>query len=466
MVHHGAKEIRGINPPRSRFHERGKFGRLFPGLSVFAADTQDTRERLLELGRKGGVMDPGTDATRNPNNPSGLPSGFTFLGQFIDHDLTFDPTSSLERMNDPEAISNFRTPMLELDNVYGSGPDASPHLYDASSPGKLLIDAAAPRDLPRNSQLTALIADPRNDENLIVSQLHLAFLKFHNAVIDDLAAKKTVPQGELFMEAQRIVRWHYQWMIIHEFLPHIVGEGLVKDLLRTRRDERLFRWKHEPFIPVEFAVAAYRFGHSQVRPGYRVNANFAAPIFNATQDAALADPNDLRGGKRADRRFVEWKFFFRTAADSVQPSLRIDSTLSPPLFELPFIPPGAPAVNPQSLAQRNLLRSLVFGLPSGQDMARALRIKPLSPDDLADVKALKLDHSTPPWFYMLREAEKRTEGRTLGPLGGRIVAEVILGVIEGSRLSYVRAAPDFKPFLGQKPGEFTMVDLLKVAGVA
>src|SRR5262245_34282852 len=183
MHYHGTAEFRGGNCPRSRYYDTGRFGRMFPSLPPFNADSA----RLAELGKAGGPMD-GTD--ENPDNPAKLTAGFTFLGQFIDHDVTFDPTSILERQNDPEAITNFRTPLLELDSVYGSGPGASPHLYQSKARDKLLIGAdtnAQPNDVPRNSEQTALLGDPRNDENLIVSQLHLAFLRFHNAVVDQVA---------------------------------------------------------------------------------------------------------------------------------------------------------------------------------------------------------------------------------------------------------------------------------------
>jgi len=170
--------------------------------------------------------------------------------------MTFDPTSSLERQVDLEAVSNFRIPALELDNLYGSGRAASPHLYDQSSPGsiKLLADAAAPKDLPRNTQNTALIGDPRNDENLIVSQLHLAFLKFHNAAVDQVLDEGIRNPNEAFDEAQRLVRWHYQWIILHEFLPATVGQSLVDEILKKGR--RFYKWRNAPFIPVEFSVAA------------------------------------------------------------------------------------------------------------------------------------------------------------------------------------------------------------------
>ena len=225
----------GESTPQSIFYEQGRFGRLFPTLPPFAADTKLMRDALLELGAKNGPMDANDDlsdpitlitdpskSVDNPDNPT-MTAGFTFLGQFLDHDMTFDPSSSLARQQDPESIRNFRIPSLDLDNVYGGGPGASPHLYDATTDGgrttllvekiqgskAVSIDNKARFDLPRNSQETALIGDPRNDENLIVSQLHLALLRFHNKVVEDvkteLGAGHTL--GEIFSEAQREVRW-------------------------------------------------------------------------------------------------------------------------------------------------------------------------------------------------------------------------------------------------------------------
>lgn len=470
MTRHGQLYQRDMVPPRSKYYDKGKFGRLFPTLPPFMADTDKAREALMALGKPEGIMDPG--AADNPENTD-IAAGFTFLGQFIDHDLTFDPTSSLERQNDPESIDNFRTPVFELDNIYGSGIAASPYLYDSSpaNRGKFLIEKLDPGnpdskdDLPRNSQNTALIGDPRNDENTIVSQLHVAFLKFHNAVVDKLKADPSIAPGEVFAEAQRLVRWHYQWIVLHEFLPHTVGKEVVKDILKNGR--KFYDWRNEPFIPVEFAVAAYRFGHSQVRPGYGVNDNFGAVIFDASQDRSNPDPNDLSGGKRAPRRFVKWSNFFKIDGSTPQSSKRIDTTLSGPLFKLPFTGPNLPT-NPSSLAQRNLLRHLTFSLPSGQTVARAMRLDPLTKDELADVAELGagLERRTPLWFYILREADKRADGKTLGPVGGRIVAEVFIGLLEGDRMSYLMQEPDWTPTLGSKEGEFGIVDLLKVAGVA
>jgi hypothetical protein len=478
MTHHGQLYLRDNIPPRSTAFDKGKFGRLFPTLPPFASDNPTVRKNLLELGKPGGIMDandpqPPTDPlTPNPNNPDNptMTAGMTFLGQFLDHDITHDGTSSLERQVDPEAIENFRTPVFELDSLYGSGRGVSPHLYDATSPGtnKFLIDKAAPNDLPRNSQNIAIIGDPRNDENLIVSQLHLAFLTFHNAIVDHLTAGGTTNPNEVFDEAQRLVRWHYQWIIMHEFLPATVGQKLIDDILKKGR--KFYNWRNEPFIPVEFSVAAYRFGHSQIRPGYIANfagdkgKEFRVHIFNAKLDHSVDDPDDLSGGKRAPRRFIDWPTFFDLGDGRSKPNKMIDTKLSSPLFELPFISPNLPN-NPPSLASRNLLRHLTFALPAGQRVAQAMQIKPLAPSDLADVKELDFDTRTPLWFYILREAAVREGGKRLGPVGGRIVAEVFLGILNGDRMSYLRQDPDWTPTLG-KNHEFKMADLLRFAGVA
>jgi hypothetical protein len=474
-----------MHPPLSQFHNRGRFGRLFPSLPAFAGDVPQVREALFELGKKGGLMDandgPGAPPNNNPDNET-ISAGFTFFGQFVDHDLSFDPTSILERQNDPEALENFRTPTLALDNLYGAGPRVSRHLYDNANPAKFLIEklsdaAGAQEDVPRNRQLTALIGDPRNDENVIVSQLHLVMLKFHNAVVEHLLARG-LPEPLVFDEAQRMVRWHYQWIIVNEFLPRIVGEDVVRKVLGLHPRERFYQFRHEPFIPVEFSVAAYRFGHSQVRPGYRLNGvapgGFAVPLFNASIQGNPEDPDDLRGGKRAARRFVEWDLFFALAGTNRrQLSKRIDTRLSSGLFTLIAGAPGQPGgngagtlSNPLSLAQRNLLRGLALSLPSGQAMAKCMGIKALTPDQLSELRPLGVgfEHSTPAWYYILKEAQLANGGTSLSGVGARIVAEVMIGVLQGDRLSYISANPRWRPELGNDKGEFFIGDLIQFAG--
>ena len=257
MAHHGVYP-HDIVPPKSKYYDSGRFGRMFGELPAFSSDTPETRSSLLEIGKVGGLMDAKdklsegpvkliTEASlsvKNPNNPT-LTAGFTFLGQFLDHDMTFDPTSSLERQADPEHISNFRTPSLALDNIYGAGPGGSPHLYDqVGGQGiKFLLEetgTAGKFDVPRNSQNVALIGDPRNDENLILSQLQVAFLKFHNACVDHVKTKLGLTRPDaVFAEAQRMVRWHYQWIIVHEFLKKTCGAAIAT--AKSNRAAQVFR---------------------------------------------------------------------------------------------------------------------------------------------------------------------------------------------------------------------------------
>ena len=492
MARHGIYP-RDIIPPVSSYYEAGRFGRMFGKLPAFSSDTPRIRKALLDVGAVDGPMDAREDLNADPkelitdlnlsannsNSPT-MSAGMTFLGQFIDHDMTFDPTSSLERQVDPEHIANFRTPSLGLDNVYGAGPGGSPHLYDRGDGAKFLLEETGTPgkyDVPRNSQMVALIADPRDDENLIISQLQVAFLKFHNAVVDYVRDELGLSGGEVFAEAQRIVRWHYQWIVIHEYLRKTCGDALIDDILANGR--RFYKWRNEPYIPVEFAVGAYRFGHSQVRPSYRANfagnadgSPFFAMIFRETA-APENDPDDLSGSVRAPRRFADWPTFFDFGDGQVKPNKKIDTTLSTALFRLPGTVVGHPnaASNPSSLAQRNLLRHLTFSLPSGQRVAKAMKIEPLTKAQLHKLAPWGLDDNTPLWFYVLQEAESLASGERLGPVGGRIVAEVMLGLIEGDRTSFLSQEPDWQPFLptlnpAHRNERFAMVDLLRFAGVA
>lgn len=494
MAGHGNVYRSGDAPPSSKFYDQGKFGRLFPTLPAFSMDTPSVRAALLKLGSRNGIMDAKDDLTQHPkdlilnaplfaNNPDNpdMTAGMTFLGQFLDHDMTLDITSSLEQQVDPEMIQNFRVPTFGLDSVYGQGPGGSPHIFDQSVDHgltTLLIepnsgseaqcrDGSLKFDLPRNSQHTPLLGDPRNDENMVLSQLQVAFIKFHNAIVDKVKTELglTQPTG-VFLEAQRMTRWHYQWLIVHEFLPKTVGQPLVDDILKNGR--KFYKWRNAPYIPVEFSVAAYRFGHSQVRPSYRVNfgSNDAGQVFGIFFNDNLAiNPvgEDMRGGARAPHRFIDWQTFFDFGDGRARNNKRIDTKISTVMFDLPGLPPGGP----QALAQLNLLRHLTFKIPSGQRVAAAMKLPPLPESDLADLKPFNLHNRTPLWFYCLREADVMADGKRLGPVGGRIVGEVMLGLLQGDASCYLNQDPDWTPTLGA-PGtaaDFTMRDLLKFAGV-
>ncbi|MBW3537715.1 MAG: peroxidase [Actinobacteria bacterium] len=428
-----------------------------------------TDERILEIAAA--MIEPeGTGRDPAFDNP-GIPAGFTYLGQFIDHDLTFDTTSSLDRQNDPDAITNFRTPRFDLDSMYGRGPADDPFLYSkASDRQKLLIGHHDDEDdLPRNSEETALIGDPRNDENTFVSQLHLTMLKFHNAVMDLVLADpgSQFSNETPFHTAQRIVRWHYQWVVVHDYLRRTVGQEMLDSVLDTTGPvpkvvRRFFHWKYEPFMPVEFSVAAYRFGHSQIRGGYKLNT--VVPGLPTFKPGPIEqDRLGSFGGFRILPPFwtIEWDRFFEIREQSdprhLQPTRLIDTRLADPLKALP---PEIAGDRP-SLIDRNLTRGSRLLLPSGQDVAKRMGTDVLTDEELG----LPEGGEAPLWYYILKEAEAQHGGRHLGQVGSRIVAEVFLGLMEKDPSSYLHQQPNWRPTLpSTAPGDFTMVDLINFSG--
>lgn len=541
---HGSKPPRGqSNVPRSDLPE-GLYGRLFRSLPPAPYDVEDAADRalLLALGETtveppepdppGPQIQPGGWGRRTEPDPSTgapaldnklIPAGYTYVGQFLDHDVTFDPTSQLQRQNDPDALQNFRTPRADLDSVYGRGPDDEPYLYerDGVDAGvKLRVSSLVVNpgelDLPRidpergaQPKGRAAIGDPRNDENVIVSQLHLGIIRFHNAVVD-LLRSQGVPEGQLFEAARRHVRFHYQWALLHDFLPRIVSTVVVDDILRvgtngkawkmpdgqqaSRPDIRLlfYRWASTPYVPVEFSTAAYRFGHSMVRPSYRLNSRIKDPV-------ALFDSSggpSLVGFRPRDRRAtIDWSNFFEIDGSQPQLSRRIDHRMADPLRALPF------AHDVPSLAVRNLLRGASMQLASGQSVARAMGVPEefvlggeqiITEDDLRShleggddldeegfaTQLARVQNETPLWYYVLREADVHANGQTLGPVGGRIVAEVIIGLLHGDKESFLNQTPGFRPDpeLGASEGPpvpaaaggaastFRFGDLLRFAG--
>lgn len=472
------------------------FTRMFPDLPPFAEATDSMRDKVKELGRAGGILDaqdnlsdpiqsvvnPGVFSPLNPDNPT-MTAGVTFFGQFLDHDITLDPKSPLLRPANPRLTTNFRTPAFDLDSLYGGGPEESAELYDLTSGDMLFRVEAIPGseavsrkgatryDLPRDEGGVAILAEGRNDENTIISQFHLAMLRFHNAVSAGVRAEHPDwPAEKVFAEAQRQVRWHYQWIIVNEFLPATIGQQRVAKFLADRSKSRNTR------IPIEFSVAAYRFGHSQVRPSYRLNfgpdggtSPFFAFVFDdSSANASAADPDDFRGGKRAPRRFVDWQTFFNFGDGNVRLNKKIDTRLSTPLMHLPGSrspTPGLPGDGVQSLASRNLMRHVNFGIPSGQAIAAALKLPALTPAQLSELSD-GMDRSTPLWYYVLKEAEVMEGGLRLGPVGGHIVGKVFFDLLKADETSYLATRPDWKPTLPSAvPGNFRITDLLQIAGV-
>ena len=496
------RAVHGAQQQRRFVIQEDRFGRIFPQLPPFAAPSSKLEAALLEIGKPGGLLDAKdnlaagpvaliVDPALNVNNPNndGHTAGATFVGQFMDHDMTFDLTSRLGLATDPAASPNSRTPALDLDVIYGGGPIADHELYQSvgqgQHPTRFKVESGGLfEDLPRQGN-TAIIADPRNDENLMIAGLHAAFLLFHNKAVDlvtnnavKLSSTESRPgePDEVFRRARRLTTWHYQWMIMHEFLPLFVGQEMVDNILAGGRK---FYTPDVGQIPVEFQGAAYRFGHSMVRPSYRANFTslggepFFAMIFDPSQENNL-DPDDLRGGFRARRRFIGWQTFFNFGDGNVRPNKLIDTTISTPLFNLPLaaIPAlNPPAEPPTSLPQRNLLRHITWQLPSGQSIAREMNVAALSSADLKELKdfGVGLDESTPLWYYVLKEAQVIEKGLRLGPVGGRIVGEVIIGLLQLDRDSYLSDSPRWRPTLpqrnGQVTGDFRIIDFLTFAGV-
>jgi len=323
---------------------------------------------------------------------------------------------------------------------------------------------------------------------MMIAGLQAAVILFHNKCVDLVSGDRRLGSEEVFEKARQLTTWHYQWLIVHEFLPHFIGQAMVNDILRNGR--RFYR-PDVALIPIEFQGAAYRFGHSMVRPSYRANlagdndgSAFFGMVFDPTGEGQ-ADPVDLRGGARARRRFIGWQTFFGfgptfTDPGSTNPAIRpnklIDTMISTPLLRLPIqtIAGGVPG-DIISLPSRNLLRHITWAVPSGQSIARLMRVPMLTGDNDEVLRQLRtynlgLDDSTPLWFYALREARVLGDGgQHLGPVGGRIVGEVFMGLLQLDRDSYF-SQRGWRPTLPQRggrvTGDFKMVDFLTFAGVA
>ena len=403
------------------------YARLFPDLTPFNAD----EAFLFALGRAGGLCDC-TDADDDPSSLGSEAAGWPFFGQYVAHDITAD-RSALRGGVDPRQLRNARSPQLNLECLYGDGPIGHPYLFRRDDPAKLLT-AADGLDVLRNSEGTAVIGDPRNDSHVVMSQMHLAFLRAHNAFVDRVRASGP-PDLAVFETAARELRWHYQTVVLREFLPRLVGGDLTRALLAG--DRRFYRPSGDAYIPLEFADAAYRYGHAQIRHTYRLNGNSEpAPLFP-----------DLIGFRPVSpRHHVEWsRLFDRNGQPPADRAKKIDGKLVGALIALPVTLTGECEVEEfHSLAVRDLERGQNVGLPSGEAVARHIGVPPLTADDVG-ARAAGWPGETPLWYYILREADVRCDGNRLGPVGGRIVGEVLVGLLDLDRSSVLHAPDDWTP---------------------
>ncbi|HVJ55275.1 MAG TPA: heme peroxidase family protein [Aliidongia sp.] len=483
---------------------------MFPHLTPARFGQNDTEEQQ-NLGKLATAMVSSFDAPKDgaDGEESGIPALYTYFGQFIDHDLTFDPDSSFQKQKDPKATIDFRTPAFDLDNVYGRGPNDQPYMYAGDGKTFLLGDpltlgTTSAWDLQRNGTGRALIGDPRNDENTIVSQLQGLALRFHNRVVQN--------HPDLSFEAiQEIVRFHYQYLVVNDFLPRIISapvlNGLKSNGLPDQAKLKFFTDLNNPypFMPVEFSTAAYRLGHSMVRPGYRLNDATLMPIFPLPPAQAPGFPEGLTGFRKMTQDWgIDWgrlidldtRSYGSMTLDGanqvanfnrLQLAYRIDTALVDPLGSLPASVASNP---PPSLAFRNLLRGREFNLPSGQSVAEAMSVPALqdnqiligqgvdTPDaplpNIVSVGGPAFTNNCPLWTYVLAEAMQNKTVMTtpttesvqittpqLGPVGGRLVAEVFYGLLFADPGSYLSKNPHWTP-----PGwgqDFTLKSFVKFA---
>jgi len=517
-----------------------KLAAEFPAHHLDDTDPATTVARLKALGTAMTEEDAPPGGELQAQGNSTIPPVYTYWGQFIDHDITLntdnnqgiaDVTRADLKPIPPHTVvaglHNGRLPALNLDSVYGDGPtfpgdtptDAA-DMYDGirlqlsevvAAPG----DAIAPaddleRDLFRSgSSTTAVVGDSRNDENLIVAQLHVAFVRFHNAVLDVVQDAPGDPLDDraLFARVQQLVRWHYQWLVVHDYLKTITQTGVVDKVLLG--GNKFFTERSGGvYMPLEFSAAAFRFGHTMVRAFYDYNRNFGrkgnasgrlapfatfAQMFAFTGSArdqnGLPRPFDGRSNTTLPGNWViEWDRFVDKGA--VRPdhfARRIDTQLAPPLFEMLNQVDNSDPAHPvpvdiqkllKALATRNLLRGYALSLPTGQAVAEALGVPVLSADELHSGNSASINQvldaggfqtKTPLWYYILKEAEVKANGNSLGPVGSRIVAETIIGQIRQDPYSFLNVPGGWSPAQGVKiDGEpiVSINDLFRFAGVA
>jgi hypothetical protein len=407
---------------------------MFPGLPRFTAE----EAFLYALGRQGGVCDCGADHDEPASEADGA-AGWPIFGQFIAHDITAD-RSAPGPHTDVQQLENARTPQLNLECLYGDGPVGHPFLFQRDDPALFLLGTD---DVLRTGEGIAIIGDPRNDSHMLISQLHLAMQRVHNSFVKK-ARRAGTPEGTLFAQALRETRWHYQWIVVHEFLPAVIGDALTADL--DAHGARYYEPGEAVFIPLEFADAAYRYGHAQIRHRYRANpTSEPAPLF----------PDYLGFRPVPPSRRVDWRLFFDGVDDAAangapraqraQRAKKIDGKLVRSLIQLPVAITGECEVDEyHSLAVRDLERGEGVGLPSGEALARHLGETPLTREEIG-VASTNWRGETPLWFYILREASARTGGHRLGPVGGRIVGDVLVGLLDRDPLSYRHVEPTWEP---------------------
>jgi hypothetical protein len=443
-----------------------------------------------------------------------LPAAYTYFGQFLNHDISAPiggvqvgpgnplPGGIIGAADPPglrnvsradvatilEAIANEHRAPLTLASLYGAGPGmsdtAGPQLYaddgrrfrlgtterigdqffqDLKINPKLVTHACNAPDFPRAPK-TPVIADQRNDENLILSQLHLAFMLFHNKMVSAFEALAAPPK-DVFAAARQEVTLHYHWLILHDYLPSLLSPTVLQRPLSDWQPRRT----DPDTVPMEFTTAAFRFGHSMVGRAYDYNANFGrdgsisqgatlADLFNFTSKLNMNNP----GGPLTllpDHWVIDWDRMTRMPmpmgndqAFSSGPE-QIDLSFAPTMLDSAG---NATIAVHGSILYRNLLRGFHRRIPFGQTLATACEIDRLTPDQIrtalvqvaptsdpdpdlaATAERLGFLEETPAWLYLLCEAKILEKGARVGPTASQIIADTIVGLMRHNAASLLR----------------------------
>lgn len=476
-----------------------RFGRMFqiPERCMKASEWFELYDELVKLGLH--MNDPAAYSKRPPGAPppdSNIPSGYTYLGQFIAHEITFD-NSTVTPTPHPE---NRRSPSIDLDSLYGDGPGGK--LYKKDDPVCLRVGPTDPgdsgkprhRDLPRRETGVALVGDLRNDQNLAVAQTTVALIRFHNKVVETLR-KERQDGPDLFERARAEVVRHFQWIVLHDFLPKLVDGRVLDDL--HQHGPRWFRVKSKDdlYMPLEFSAAAFRIGHSMVRSEYQWNwfhergshSEMGARLEDLFQQTALSGILKGNSGRKRllNQWVIDWTRFFEFPKFPTPPQYappptgvnmakRIDTVFDLHLDRQVSFDHGSLPPERRSITVRNLLRGFALGLPTGEEVAKCIGAPPLEPQDRRHKELLSapiFKGRTPLWYYILKEAELNVEGDgRLGPVGSRIVAETLYVLINHSPRSILAPTKWYPKYTrrgeaGTPSARFEMVDLLDFAGV-
>jgi hypothetical protein len=430
------QEANGMDDRRRPFHESAanRYCRLFPPSPV-PADLGCYCNALRTLGEA--MIDDGSRVSEE--RPEILMDcGYTYFGQLVAHDLTKD-VSSLEEtwQREPEELENKQTPRLDLNVLYGNGPEHSSELYEDDG-CRLRLGArdAKSFDICVGRDGERILADDRSAENLILRQMTTVFCRLHNFAVTQLQPQFR-DDASLFERAQRQTRWQFQHLIVRDYLPTVLDRDVYKKIFVEARPT--MEW--ETFsMPIEFSAAAMRFGHAMVRPNYHFSFGHEMrlpKLFGRMPDR----------GSISEELKINWGFFFQGAGEASAVVARpIDTRLAQPFQELPVDLIGAPAATcphlgvveaPSQLAVRTLLRGVALKLPSGQTVAQAFGEGVLRESGITQnsagretrqgriIREAGLERETPLWYYILKESEVRNNGNRLGPVGSHIVAETI-----------------------------------------